>query len=74
MFYLDYVGCKVRKRTRLAWMHSRFYLDYVGCKVISLNIICIITIGFISTMWDVKSKWVALFSIVERVLSRLCGM
>jgi len=32
LFYLNYVGCKVKELKEIAEKYDMFYLNYVGCK------------------------------------------
>jgi len=32
LFYLNYVGCKVRQKAQEEGFEIEFYLNYVGCK------------------------------------------
>ena len=53
-FYLNYVGCKVRKIRNKQIEQIKFYLNYVGCKGMERCPSGLRCLGFTLTMWDVK--------------------
>ena len=61
MFYLNYVGCKVRRISCFRQLLIRFTLTMWDVKVCTQSTNKFVQNGFTLTMWDVKFDFLLLF-------------